>query len=39
LRADQVDVIQTMLALAAGTLDEDGLAEWIRKFESQPASA
>ena len=30
LRADQVDAIQTMLALAAGTLDEVGLAEWIR---------
>jgi prophage maintenance system killer protein len=25
-----VDAIQTMLALAAGTLDEAGLAEWIR---------
>jgi death-on-curing protein len=32
LRADQVEAIQTMLALAAGTLDEEGLAEWIRKY-------
>jgi death-on-curing protein len=30
LRADQVDAIHTMRALAAGTLDEAGLAEWIR---------
>jgi death-on-curing protein len=30
LRADQVDAIQTMLALAGGTLDEGGLAAWIR---------
>jgi death-on-curing protein len=30
LRADQVDAIQTMLALAEGRLDELGLAEWIR---------
>jgi death-on-curing protein len=30
LRTDQVDAIQTMLALAAGTLPEAGLAEWIR---------
>jgi prophage maintenance system killer protein len=30
LRVDQVNAIQTMLALAAGTLDEDGLAVWIR---------
>jgi death-on-curing protein len=46
LRADQVDAIQTMLALAAGTLHEAGLAEWIRNraqraapIESPPASA
>jgi len=29
LRADQVDAIQTILALAAGSLDETGLAKWI----------
>ncbi|MEO8062874.1 MAG: type II toxin-antitoxin system death-on-curing family toxin [Pseudomonadota bacterium] len=29
LRADQVDAIQTLLALAAGNLDEAGLAKWI----------
>jgi death-on-curing protein len=31
LRADQVDAINTMLSLAAGTLDEHALADWIRK--------
>ena len=30
LPADQVDAIQTMLALATGTLDEGELAVWIR---------
>jgi death on curing protein len=30
LRVDQVDAIQTILALAAGTLDEHSLAAWIR---------
>lgn len=29
LRTDQVDAIQTILALAAGSLDEAGLAKWI----------
>jgi death-on-curing protein len=29
LRADQVDAIQTILALAAGRLDEAGLVHWI----------
>jgi len=29
LRADQVDAIQTILALATGNLDEAGLAKWI----------
>jgi hypothetical protein len=29
LRADQVDAIQTILALAAGNPDEAGLARWI----------
>jgi death-on-curing protein len=38
LRADQVDAIQTMLALAAGTLDEAGLAGWIRNH-TQPVHA
>jgi death on curing protein len=31
LRVDQVDAIQTILALAAGTLDEHSLASWISK--------
>lgn len=29
LRPDQVDAIQTILALAAGNLDEAGLAKWV----------
>jgi len=29
LRPDQVDAIQTILALAAGNIDETGLARWI----------
>ncbi len=29
LRPDQVDAIQTILALAAGDLDEAGLAKWV----------
>jgi prophage maintenance system killer protein len=36
LKADQVDAIQTMLAVAAGELDERGLAAWIAK-NSAPA--
>ncbi len=31
LVAGQVDAIQTMLAVAAGALDEKGLADWIQK--------
>lgn len=31
LAAEQVDAIQTMLALASGELDEAGLAKWIQK--------
>ena len=31
LVADQVDAIQTMLAVAAGELDEKGLAAWLQK--------
>ena len=31
LVADQVDAIQTMLAVAAGELDERGFAAWIQK--------
>lgn len=31
LVADQLDAIQTMLAVAAGDLDERGLSEWIHK--------
>lgn len=31
LVADQVDAIQTMLAVAAGELDEKGLSAWIHK--------
>ncbi len=30
LRPDQVDAIRTILELAAGNLDETGLAKWIR---------
>jgi len=29
LRADPVDAVETMLAMAAGRLDEPGLARWI----------
>jgi len=35
LRADPVDAIHTMLALAAGTLDEAVLADWIRNRAQQ----
>lgn len=31
LVADQVDALQTMLAVAAGELGEKGLAAWIQK--------
>jgi death on curing protein len=31
LRADPVDAIQTMLSLAAGSLDELQLTDWVRK--------
>jgi death on curing protein len=31
LRADPVDAIQTILALATGSLDEDELTAWVRK--------
>jgi death-on-curing protein len=31
LKADQVDAIQTMLALASGKLDEAGLSGWITR--------
>jgi len=31
LEADQVDAVQTILAVAAGELDERGLAVWIQK--------
>jgi death-on-curing protein len=31
LQADQVDAIQTMLAVASGELTEDGLAAWITR--------
>jgi death-on-curing protein len=30
LQVPQVEAIQTILALAAGKLDEDGLAQWIK---------
>ena len=30
LRADDVGCVETMLQVAAGTMDEDGMAEWIR---------
>jgi len=35
LLADQVDAIQTMLALAAGKLKEPALAEWIQKHTAK----
>jgi death on curing protein len=31
LKADQVDAIKTMLALASGELEEQGLSAWIGK--------
>jgi death on curing protein len=31
LHADPVDAIQTMLALAAGSLDESSMEEWVRR--------
>ena len=31
LQADQVDAIQTMLAVASGQLNEEGLAAWIAR--------
>jgi death on curing protein len=31
LKADQLDAIQTMLAVASGELNEEGLAVWIAK--------
>ena len=31
LMADQVDAIQTMLAVASGEVDEEGLATWIAR--------
>jgi len=31
LTATEVDAVATMLALASGTLSEDGLAAWVRK--------
>ena len=36
LRAEQVDAINTVLAVAAGSLDEPALASWIRKHR-EPA--
>jgi death-on-curing protein len=39
LKADQVDAIKTMLALASGDLDEAGLSTWIAaNMVSRPAS-
>jgi len=35
LKADQIDAIQTMMALAAGEISEQSLAAWIEK-NSQP---
>jgi death on curing protein len=31
LRADQVDAIQTMFAVASGDLNEEGLASWVAR--------
>jgi death-on-curing protein len=33
--ADEPDVVATMLALAAGELDEDGLAVWLKNHTSR----
>lgn len=38
LAADQVDAIRTMVAVAAGELDEQGLAAWIAKNSVATAS-
>jgi death-on-curing protein len=35
LKAAQADAVLTMLALASGTLDEAGFADWIRRH-AQP---
>ena len=39
LKADQVDAIQTMLSVASGQLNEEGLAAWIARnaFLSEPS--
>jgi len=31
LHSDEADVVKTMIALAAGTLEEDALADWVRE--------
>lgn len=36
LRAEQVDAINTVLGVAAGSLDEESLAAWIRKHSKPP---
>lgn len=38
LKADQVDAIQTITALAAGSIEEKDIAAWIRE-NSRPSSA
>ncbi len=35
LKADQVDAIETIMALAAGKIDEKDIAAWIRKNASE----
>lgn len=35
LKAEEVDVVTTMVALAAGALDEEALAEWVRAHANE----
>ncbi len=36
LTASDVDCVLTMLSLAAGTLDEDAFADWLRRHMARP---
>jgi death-on-curing protein len=35
LKAEEVDVVTTMVALAAGALDQEMLAQWIRAHANE----
>jgi hypothetical protein len=37
--ATEAEVVTTMIALAAGTLDEDALADWIRQYTRKQRTA